>query len=125
MLGSRAVPIVRIRNRGMFASGSATVAPGYYRLLERIGEALKAEKGPVHGRRLHRQPADPHRAVPVQFPALAARAEAARAIIVRALGDPGAGHRAGQADADPMASNATPEGREQNRRIEVVLRRQG
>ena len=28
VLGDHAVPIVRIRNRGMFASGSATVAPG-------------------------------------------------------------------------------------------------
>ena len=30
----------------------------------------------------------------------------------------------GRADADPIASNATAEGREQNRRIEVVLHRQ-
>ena len=42
----------------------------YYPLLERIGEALKAEKGPVTVDRLHRQPADPHGAVPVQLPAL-------------------------------------------------------
>jgi type VI secretion system protein ImpK len=31
----------------------------------------------------------------------------------------------GRADADPIASNATAEGRDENRRIEVVLRRQG
>ena len=47
VLGNHAMPIVRIRNAGMFASGSATVAQSYVRLLERIGEALKAEKGPV------------------------------------------------------------------------------
>ena len=65
----------------------------------------------------------------VQFPSnfqlSAARAEAARRIIVRALGDPGRVAAQGHADADPIASNATPEGRDQNRRIEVVLRRQG
>ena len=124
VLGSRAVPIVRIRNAGMFASGSATVAPGYVRLLERIGEALKAEKGPVTvDGYTDNQPIHT-----VQFPSnfqlSTARAEAARAIIVRALGDPGRVAAQGHADADPVASNATPEGREQNRRIEVVLRRQ-
>ena len=98
--------------------------PNYVPLLERIGEALKAEKGPVEVDRLHRQPADPHGAVPVQLPALVGRAEAARAIIVRALGDPGRVSAEGRAEADPIAPNTTPEGRDENRRIEVVLRRQ-
>ena len=110
--------------RGMFASGSATVAPTYVRLLERIGEALKAEKGPVTvDGYTDNQPIHT-----VQFPSnfqlSQSRAEAARAIIVRALGDPGRVAAQGHADADPLAPNATPEGRDQNRRIEVVLRRQ-
>jgi type VI secretion system protein ImpK len=125
VLGDHAMPIVRIRNRGMFASGSATVAPGYVHLLERIGEALKAEKGPVDvigytdNQPIHT----------VQFPSnyqlSKLRAEAARAIIVRALGDPARVSAEGRADADPIAPNTTPEGRDQNRRIEVTLRRQG
>ena len=65
----------------------------------------------------------------VQFPSnyqlSAARAEAARAIIVRTLGDPGRVTAQGHADANPVAANTTPQGREENRRIEVVLRRQG
>ena len=40
-------PLVRIRNRGMFASGSATVKPRFLPLLDRIGEALKDGAGPV------------------------------------------------------------------------------
>ncbi len=121
---NHAMPIVRIRNAGMFASGSATVAPGYVRLLERIGEALKAEKGPVTvDGYTDNQPIHT-----VQFPSnfqlSQARAEAARAIIVRALGDPGRVVAQGHADANPVAPNTTPQGREQNRRIEVVLRRQ-
>jgi type VI secretion system protein ImpK len=124
VLGDHAMPIVRIHNTGLFASGSATVAQSYVRLLERIGEALKAEKGPVTvDGYTDNQPIHT-----VQFPSnfqlSTSRAEAARTIIVRALGDPGRVTARGHADADPVASNATPEGREQNRRIEVVLRRQ-
>jgi type VI secretion system protein ImpK len=124
VLGDHAMPIVRIRNTGLFASGSATVAQNYGRLLERIGEALKAEKGPVTvNGYTDNQPIHT-----VQFPSnfqlSQSRADAARAIIVRALGDPGRVTAQGHADADPVASNATLEGRDQNRRIEVVLRRQ-
>ncbi len=124
VLGDHAIPIVRIRNVGMFASGSATVAPAYVRLLERIGEALKAEQGPVTvDGYTDNQPIKT-----VQFPSnfqlSQSRAEAARAIIVRALGDPGRVAAQGHADADPLAPNTTPAGRDQNRRIEVVLRRQ-
>jgi len=125
VLGDHSMPIVRIRNRGMFPSGSATVAPNYVHLLERIGEALKAEKGPVDvigytdNQPIHT----------VQFPSnfqlSKQRAEAARAIIVNALGDPGRVSAEGRADADPIAPNTTPEGRDENRRIEVTLRRQG
>jgi type VI secretion system protein ImpK len=125
VLGDHAMPIVRIRNTGMFASGSATVAQSYYRLLQRIGEALKAEKGPVTvDGYTDNQPIKT-----VQFPSnfqlSQARADAAKSIIARALGDPGRITAQGHADADPIASNATSEGRDQNRRIEVVLRRQG
>jgi type VI secretion system protein ImpK len=125
VLGDHAMPIVRIRNAGMFASGSATVAQSYVRLLERIGEALKVEKGPVTvDGYTDNQPIHT-----VQFPSnfqlSQSRADAARAIIVRALGDPGRVAAQGHADADPVASNASLAGRDQNRRIEVVLRRQG
>jgi type VI secretion system protein ImpK len=125
VLGNHAVPIVRIKNAGMFASGSATVAPAYFHLLQRIGEALKAEKGPVTvDGYTDNQPIRTVR-FPSNFQLSTARAEAARALIVRALGDPGRVSAEGHADADPIASNATAEGRDQNRRIEVVLRRQG
>ena len=125
VLGDHAMPIVRINNKGMFPSGSAVLAQGYVHLMERIGEALKREKGPVQvigytdNQPIHT----------VQFPSnyqlSKARAEAARTIIVRALGEPGRVTAEGRADADPVDSNATEAGREQNRRIEVVLRREG
>ena len=111
--------------RGMFASGSATVQPRFVPLLERIGEALKEEQG-RSGDRLYRQPADPHRAVPVQLPALrgARRGGAGDHRCARSA-IPARISAEGRADADPIAPNATPEGREQNRRIEIVLRQAG
>ena len=124
VVGSHAVPIVRIRNAGMFASGSATVAPAYVRLLERIGEALKAEKGPVTVDGYTDN--QPIRTVqfPSNFQLSAARANAVGAIVARNVGDSARVTAEGRADADPIASNTTAEGREQNRRIEIVLHRQ-
>lgn len=125
VLGDRAMPIVRIRNRGLFASGSATVAPGYVRLLERIGQALKAEKGPVQV--VGYTDNQPIRTVqfPSNYQLSKTRADAAAAIIVRALNEQGRVVTEGRADADPVSSNETADGRDDNRRIEVVLRRQG
>ena len=113
VLGTHAMPIVRIRNTGMFPSGSATVSPSYMPLLQRIGAALKAEKGPVQvigytdNQPIHT----------VQFPSnfqlSKARAEAASAIIVaRRWAIPPASPRKGA--RTPIRSHPTPraEGRE-------------
>jgi type VI secretion system protein ImpK len=93
-------------------------------LLERIGQALKAEKGPVQiTGYTDNQPIHT-----VQFPSnyqlSAARANAARDLIVKAMGDPTRVKAEGRADADPIGNNATADGRDENRRIEVVLQRQ-
>jgi type VI secretion system protein ImpK len=125
VIGDHAMPIVRIRNKGMFPSGSATINQGYYRLLERIGNALKEEKGPVQViGYTDNQPIHTVR-FPSNYQLSTVRAEAARDLIVKVLGDPGRVAAVGKADADPIASNTNEEGRDQNRRIEVVLRRQG
>ena len=118
-------PIIRIRNRGMFASGSATIEPRFVPLLTTIGEALKGEKGTIQvigytdNQPIHT----------VQFPSnfqlSATRAQAARALIAHALGDPSRITAEGRGEADPLNDNATPAGREENRRIEIVLHRPG
>jgi type VI secretion system protein ImpK len=116
-------PIVRINNRGMFAPGSAVVEPRFFPLLDRIGRALQQEKGTVQivgytdNQPIHN----------VQFPSnfqlSVARAEAAKKIIGGTLGDASRLSAEGRGEADPIASNATSDGREQNRRIEIVLHR--
>jgi len=64
-------------------------------------------------------------AFPSNFQLSTARAQAASNIIAATIGDPARLTVEGRADADPIAPNTTPEGRERNRRIEVVLNRQG
>jgi type VI secretion system protein ImpK len=125
VVGTDAVPVVRISNRGLFASGSATVNEKFTPLLQRIGQALGQERGKVQV--VGYTDNQPIRSVqfPSNYQLSASRARAAADIIGRAIDDPARIATDGRADADPIASNATPEGREQNRRIEVVLRREG
>jgi type VI secretion system protein ImpK len=125
VIGTDSVPVVRIRNRGLFASGSAQVQAKFDGLLGRIGQALADERGPVQV--IGYTDNQPIRSVqfPSNFQLSAARAKAAAAIIGQAIGTPSRIGTEGRADADPIANNATPEGREENRRIEVVLRREG
>ena len=124
VIGTSSTPVVRINNRGLFASGSATVTPAFIPLLDRIGTALSAEQGTVQViGYTDNQPINT-----VQFPSnfklSTSRAQAAKAAVVRTVGDPNRVSAEGRGEADPVASNATPEGREQNRRIEIVLHRQ-
>jgi type VI secretion system protein ImpK len=125
VIGTDQVPVVRIRNRGLFPSGSAEVAPKFTGLLERIGQALGQERGPVQV--IGYTDNQPIRSVqfPSNFQLSAARAKAAAAIIGRTIGSPLRISTEGRADADPIGNNATADGREENRRIEVVLRREG
>jgi type VI secretion system protein ImpK len=119
LVGTPGVPVLRIQSTGMFASGSATVEPRYRPLLARVAAALAKLSGPVHvfgytdNQPIHTV------AFPSNFQLSQARAQAAAAI----LGTTIAADRItaeGRADADPIASNATAEGRQQNRRIEII-----
>jgi len=116
--------IVRILNKGMFGSGSATVDPRFVSLLGRVGEALKGEPGAVqvvgHS---DNQPIRTAR-FPNNYFLSAARAKAAGAVIAASEGDtPGRFTADGRGEAEPIADNATDSGREANRRIEVVVTR--
>jgi type VI secretion system protein ImpK len=123
VLCTASTPIVRLNNRGMFAPGSAVIEPRFLPLLQRIGAALQSEKGaiqvigytdnqPIHTVRF-----------PSNFQLSVARADAAAAILGKVIGDSSRLSAEGRGEADPIASNATREGREQNRRIEIVLHR--
>jgi type VI secretion system protein ImpK len=125
IVGTEAVPDIRIAARSMFAPGSATLEAEPKPLLRRVGEALRTEPGPVTIAGY--TDSQPIRTVkfPSNFQLSQARAEAAAAIIDAALAQPGRVTSEGRGAADPVDSNATAQGRERNRRIEVILRRQG
>ncbi|WP_267551998.1 type VI secretion system protein TssL, long form [Rhizobium rhizogenes] len=112
--------LVRINNSGLFDTGSAEVSDRFRGLLQRIGGALASEKfrAVVVGYTDN---------VPIrttQFPSNWHLSEArARAVgdILAAYTGKDAILTEGRADSDPLASNETPEGRETNRRTEILV----
>jgi type VI secretion system protein ImpK len=112
---------VRISSKGMFASGSATVEPAFFPILERIGEAVNEEPGPLvisgHSDNI------PIRSVkfPSNWHLSVARAKAVLDLMAKKVTDPKRLTAEGRGDSQPIAPNTTPEGREQNRRIEVTV----
>lgn len=123
VVGTAATPVVRVGNRNGFAAGRAVLPPAMAAMFERIGAVLRNVPGSVQV--IAYTDNQPIRTVqfPSNFQLSAARAQAARAAIASTIGDPGRLRAEGRADADPIASNATADGREQNRRIELVLHR--
>jgi type VI secretion system protein ImpK len=115
--------ILRIPAPTLFPAQNAVLARAAGPLLDRIGQALKAEPGPV--RVVGYTDNQPFRAVnfPSNFALSNARAQAVRTALLKPVGDAGRLTAEGRADADPVAPNTTAEGREANRRIEIVLQR--
>jgi len=99
------------------------VQPSFVTLLTRIGEALRGESGRVTV--LGHTDNQPIRTVrfPSNFQLSAARAESAKDVLARATAQPDRYTSVGRADTEPLAANDAPEGREHNRRIEIVLSR--
>jgi len=112
---------VRLTNRNMFASGQAELGASYLPLLGRIGEALQDEPGTV----LVNGYTDDQKIRTARFPSnyelSQTRADAVAAVIRSKLADPKRVTPKGRGEADPIASNATADGRQQNRRTEIVL----
>jgi type VI secretion system protein ImpK len=107
----------------MFESGRAEIQESFVKLLQRIGEGLRAEPGQV----LVVGHSDNQRIRTVQFPSnfelSTARAAAAMAVLGLSSGQANRFRAEGRADSEPVQANATAEGREANRRVEIVLNR--
>jgi len=113
---------VRIAERVIFPTGSATVSSDGRRALRQVAEVLKTAKGRLVRVESHTD-SIPIRteAFPSNWELSTARAGAA----VKALQEQGLNPAllsgAGLADAQPIASNETSEGRARNRRLEVIV----
>ncbi len=112
---------VRLVNRNMFGSGESTLAAMYPGLLGRIGDALNDEPGGIQvNGYTDNQPIHTAR-FPSNFELSQARADAVASHIRGRLKDPKRLKAQGKADSDPLAPNTTPEGRQTNRRTDVVI----
>ncbi len=118
--GPQAVTI-EIPAGNMFASGNNQVASAYTPLLDRIGDALAANKAlvlvightdnvPIHTARF-----------PDNLALSLARADAVRNILVSRLADATRVAPEGRGAQQPIASNATRDGRMRNRRIDILV----
>ncbi|HLY56954.1 MAG TPA: type VI secretion system protein TssL, long form [Stellaceae bacterium] len=111
---------VRLTAKTMFAPGDATLSSSFLPLIQRIGEALQDEKGDVQiNGYTDNQPIRTVR-FPSNFQLSQARADAVAQVIAGKI-DPKRVHAQGKGEADPIATNDTPDGRQQNRRTEFVL----
>ncbi|MGE0860504.1 MAG: type IVB secretion system protein IcmH/DotU [Gammaproteobacteria bacterium] len=115
---------VEIRGDGFFNSGSAEVQSQVIPVLERIGDAMNqfeepilvaghTDNVPLSGARRMRFPTNWHLSQ--------ARAEAVAAVVGSRLKKAERIRAEGRSDTEPKAPNDTPEGRAQNRRVDVTL----
>ena len=113
--------IIRIIGRALFDSGKDQVHPSVQPALERIGRFLDGEPGPIEVvGHADNQPARP----PLNNEELSlARADSVSKALATRLKAPSRLTAEGRGSAEPVASNATAAGREQNRRVDIVFER--
>lgn len=116
--------IIRIQEKGSFASGSARLDPGFNRVMDRISRVLATRPGKIlvaghtdnipirTGRFRSNWELSSARAVTVLHSLLRNRDIDEHRVVVEGL-----------ADTRPLESNATPQGRAKNRRVELIIMR--
>lgn len=119
VVGTASVPVIRIQSTGMFASGSAMLQARFMPILAQVAVCLRTRPGPIQvvG---HTDSQPVHTvAFPSNFQLSEARARAA-AVVLSGTIEASRIKSEGRADADPIASNATVEGKQSNRRVEII-----
>lgn len=114
--------VVSLKEAGFFDSGSATLKPSGYQILNTIIEAMTQYSNPL---RIEGHTDN----VPIsnsQFPSnwelsTARATNVLRYILKNYDVDPASISATGYAEFRPMAENSTPEGRARNRRVDIVL----
>lgn len=115
--------VVLLRGEGLFESGSAEIRPRFLPTTARIGQALEDWPGVV--RVVGHSDNVPIRTArfPSNWELSRARAASIARELAREMSDSSRLRVDGLADTQPIASNATPEGRQRNRRIEIIVPR--
>jgi type VI secretion system protein ImpK len=106
---------------GLFASGSAEVLPEFAPLLARLADALNSQPGTIQViGHTDNQPIHTLR-FPSNYDLSLARARSVGAILQAHLRAPDRVQEEGRGDTQPVAPNTTPQGRQQNRRIDILI----
>src|SRR5450830_1247666 len=117
--------VVTIRGDELFASASSGIVDDYQPLMLRIADAIRKVKGQVRvtGHSDNRPIAT------LRFPSNWALSEArAKSVLEILAAKTGQGDRfsaEGRSDTEPVATNATAEGRARNRRVEITVLAEG
>lgn len=116
---------VEINSALLFETGKADTKPDFAPVAGRIAAALAAEPGAIRvvG---HTDNVKPRQAGTFKsnYDLSVARAEAVAKALARGLGDASRLTPEGKGEDQPIADNATPDGRAMNRRVDIMLRRE-
>lgn len=117
---------IRVGNLQLFDSGSVDVKPGFADLAARISEVLNAETGPIliEGH-TDDVPLSGRGRFKDNYQLSQARAEAVAGVLMAQLRDGARVTTEGRGEDDPVGDNATPDGQAANRRVEIMLAREG
>ncbi|RWM14831.1 MAG: type VI secretion system protein TssL [Mesorhizobium sp.] len=114
--------VVEINNILLFQSGRAEIKPEFGAIAADIAAALEPEPGPITivG---HTDNVKPRKSSPFKsnFDLSVARAKAVAAMMAPRFSKPSRITVDGKGEDEPIADNATPEGRAQNRRVDVMI----
>ena len=117
---------VSLVDRILFPSGEAEITPEGFKILQRVGNVLKATEGKTIRVEGHTDNVAISPQLKKRFPTNWELSTARASNVVRFLQDsvgvePGRLTAVGLSEYHPIASNATVKGRSQNRRIEIAL----
>lgn len=113
--------IVTLLGDGLFTPGSATLSPKYVPVIKRIADALNSRSGQIQI--LGHTDNQPIRTArfPSNWHLSKERAQSIMQLLIRLGINETRINAEGRADAEPITSNATPEGRSRNRRVEIIV----
>ena len=114
--------VVSISGDNQFSSGSEIINSDYNRIIDRIGEGLEQTNGRImvvgHTDNV---PMGRNKRFSSNFSLSQSRAESVVNLLRASVNNPSRLTAEGLGDTRPVASNATAEGRAQNRRVEIIL----
>lgn len=115
--------VIRLCDQITFDSGQATVKDQFRPLAAKIADVLDKEQGKI--RVVGNTDNLPIKSTrfPSNWYLSMARAKAVAALLAARLADPGRVSVDGKGQDNPIASNATPEGRAKNRRVDIMIQR--